>query len=229
MANDRVIMARERGESLKHVLFVCTGNTCRSPMAEALLRQMAKEEGLDIDVKSAGISAIEGTTASRYAIEALQEKGIVLDHQSKAVDQELVHWADIILTMTQSHKQALIHHFPDSVDKIFLIKEYGQDNPKIERIYQQLDQLHIEMEEKRAKVQADFLKQKGESWSPEAEEAWIQLIQPLLEKEKDLINQLDRFTFNQDVVDPFGGNLEEYRRCLQDLESSIRQVIAKWK
>ena len=119
LANDRVIMARERGESLKHVLFVCTGNTCRSPMAEALLRQMAKEEGLDIDVKSAGISAIEGTTSSRYAIEALQEKGIVLDHQSKAVDQDLVHWADIILTMTQSHKQALIHHFPNRLTRFF--------------------------------------------------------------------------------------------------------------
>lgn len=49
-----------------HILFVCTGNTCRSPMAEGLLRKLAKERGIDLEVRSAGVSAISGTSISRH-------------------------------------------------------------------------------------------------------------------------------------------------------------------
>jgi len=198
-------------------------------MAEALLRKMAKDEGLEIDVKSAGLSAIDGAKASKNAIAVLKEKQIELDHQAQMVDQSLIEWADLILTMTWHHKQMLLQQYPESVDKVFLVKEYGQENQKVEQLYQQLDQLRLKMEEKRAEIQSNFSKQKGETWSEEAEEAWKKAILPLLEKEKDLINQLDQFTVNQDIVDPFGGDLEKYRRCLKDLEASLRQIIAKWK
>ena len=198
-------------------------------MAEALFRKISKEEGLEIEVESAGLSAINGAKASDYALKALKEKGIELDHKAKMVDQALIEWADLIFAMTRQHKQLLIHHFPNSVDKVFLMKEFGQEKPEVKRLYQQLDQVRFEMEEKRAKVQAEFSKQKGERWSEEAEEAWRKIILPLLEKEKDLINQLDQFTVEQDIIDPFGGDLEEYRRCLEDMESSIRPIIAKLK
>lgn len=214
---------------MKRILFVCTGNTCRSPMAEALLRKMAEEEGLEIEVKSAGLSAFDGAEASQYAIEALKEKEIVLNHQAKMVDQSLIEWADLIFTMTRHHKQALIQHYPESADKVFLVKEYGQDHPEIQQLYQQLEQVRMEIEEKRAQAEEAISKQTKDFKNVEAEESWREAILPLLEKEKDLINQLDQFTVNQDVIDPFGGDLEEYRRCLQDLESSIRQIVAKWK
>ncbi|MFS0881888.1 low molecular weight protein arginine phosphatase [Metabacillus niabensis] len=104
------------------VLFVCTGNTCRSPMAEALLKHLKTSE--QIEVKSAGVFAMDGNNASPNAIEALREKGIVCEHQSSSLSPELVEWATIILTMTNSHKQSVIDYYPDAGRKTFTLTEY---------------------------------------------------------------------------------------------------------
>ncbi|MEH7222181.1 low molecular weight protein arginine phosphatase [Bacillus sp. JJ1566] len=104
-----------------HVLFVCTGNTCRSPMAEAILR---KRCGENIEVKSAGIFAGEGTPASPNTAQVLQEKGMECQHSSSLLTQDLIEWATCILTMTSHHKQAILYSFPQSGDKVFTLKEY---------------------------------------------------------------------------------------------------------
>ncbi len=104
------------------VLFVCTGNTCRSPMAEALLKHLKTSE--QIEVKSAGVFAMDGNNASPNAIEALREKGIACEHQSSSLSPDLVEWATIILTMTNSHKQSVIDYYPDAGRKTFTLAEY---------------------------------------------------------------------------------------------------------
>lgn len=101
--------------SLK-LLFVCTGNTCRSPMAEGLARGLF---GQDAIVSSAGIDAWEGQTASPYAIEAIKERGLDLSsHRARRVSSALLEEADLILPMTKAQEERLCSLFPEFKDKI---------------------------------------------------------------------------------------------------------------
>jgi len=87
------------------VLFVCTGNTCRSPMAEAMLRELAETSGCSgLEVSSAGIGAWDGTPASEGAYLVLLEQGLDLSaHRARLLTREMVERADLILTMARSH------------------------------------------------------------------------------------------------------------------------------
>ncbi|MFT4415379.1 low molecular weight protein arginine phosphatase [Fredinandcohnia humi] len=103
------------------VLFVCTGNTCRSPMAEAILKAKATDE---IEVKSAGIFASDGSPASQNTSIVLKEKGIEHTHSSTFLTREQVEWATYIVTMTNSHKQEILFRFPEVTNKVFTLKEF---------------------------------------------------------------------------------------------------------
>lgn len=106
------------------IVFVCTGNTCRSPMAAAILKQQGFE------VQSAGVYASHGSPMSYHAQVALEAEGINPDHASQPVTAELLDWADIILTMTSSHKQLLLSSFPQMASKVYTYSEYAApDNP----------------------------------------------------------------------------------------------------
>lgn len=108
---------------MKRVLFVCTGNTCRSPMAEALLRHHSKGTW---EVKSAGVYASVGSDASSHAKTALGEKGIAISHTSQQVTEDLLHWSDVILTMTSSHQRALLQYHPEMKGKVYTLYEYAE-------------------------------------------------------------------------------------------------------
>lgn len=107
------------------VLFVCTGNTCRSPMAEALFRKMAESRGLNIEFISAGTGATKGEPAAEHARQVARERGASLDgHQSQPLTTEIVRDADLILTMTRSHSQEVLHRFPDASGKVHTLAEH---------------------------------------------------------------------------------------------------------
>lgn len=113
---------------MKTILFVCTGNTCRSSMAEALFKDMLAERGRDDwEVISAGVSAFEGNSAHENAILALDEEGIetIKEHQAQRLNQDLIQQADLILTMTCRHKQLIFDQYPEAEAKTFTLKEYA--------------------------------------------------------------------------------------------------------
>lgn len=91
------------------VLFVCTGNTCRSPLAEALARRYAEERGWDgLEVRSAGVAAGSGMPASGGSLRVAERHGLDLgEHRSRPLTPELGDWADLILTMSTSHLTAM--------------------------------------------------------------------------------------------------------------------------
>ena len=109
---------------MKTILFVCTGNVCRSPMAEGLFRHAVKGRG-DFCVLSAGVGAIDGQPPSAYAVQALRELGIDISQQrSRMLTAELVNQADYIFGMTHGHVDAVNLLYPQAVEKTFLLREF---------------------------------------------------------------------------------------------------------
>ncbi len=118
-------------------LFVCTGNTCRSPMAEGLFRRLLSERlGCTDDelvdrgyvVASAGVAAGPGMPASDESIEQLRKRGIDLrGHESQPVSSQLVSQADRIVAMTRGHREVLLRDFPEAAGRVELLSKTGAD------------------------------------------------------------------------------------------------------
>lgn len=112
--------------AIKNILFVCTGNTCRSPMAEALFQRMLEKEGLQgVAVASRGTAAATDDPISEGAREALAEIGIAApEHGARRLEAPDVQRADLVLVMERHHRTLLTQKFPDDAAKIVVLKEH---------------------------------------------------------------------------------------------------------
>ena len=116
---------------VRKILFVCTGNAARSPMARVLFEDMVSKDlslqSADIEVDCAGISAelSPGTPATQESIQIMRGYGLDLSsHESKSLDDRLVKWSDLILVMQANHKEVVASRFRDAGKKTHLLAEY---------------------------------------------------------------------------------------------------------
>lgn len=188
----------------KRILFVCTGNTCRSPLAEGLLREMAKRAGFPLEVQSAGIAAAEGGPVSRHSSDILKEKGaFTAGSSSRMLTRRMVDDSELILTMTMSHKRAVIQRFPEAVDRVFTLKEYAVTDAAVLQLVQEREQLVSELEMKLA------------------------LGQTVTREEKERLFRLELELPDSDIADPFGGGRQDYELAAEEIEECLSRVLQK--
>ena len=113
---------------IANILFVCTGNICRSPFAQGLFTKLAsRKDHQDLFADSAGLIALPGNPATTLAQRVAAEYGVSLtDHQAKPVTENLVDWSDLILVMEKGHKEALLFNSPKASDKVLLIRHFAR-------------------------------------------------------------------------------------------------------
>ncbi len=122
----------------KRILFVCTGNVCRSPMAAGFLLARLRQDGADgqIVVESAGTCALDGHPASPFARQAMGEHALSIDtHRGRTIGQADVDSADLIVVMTALHKQAVLERLQGTEKKVYLLAELAGDAGDVQDPY----------------------------------------------------------------------------------------------
>ncbi|MCO6450671.1 MAG: hypothetical protein J5I90_07755 [Caldilineales bacterium] len=119
---------------MKQALLVCTGNICRTPMAEALLRRVFAEAGLSdsVEVSSAGTYGVEGGAASEGSVVAMNARDIdITAHRGRQLSRSMMQEADLVLVMAENHRTYIFHTWPQYLAKTFLLSEMAGDHADI--------------------------------------------------------------------------------------------------
>ncbi len=121
-----MVESKAREAHIRNILFVCTANVCRSPMAEAIFNALAEEKGLPWRAVSAGVAALEGEDITPNARAALEEVGIYPDGPgARQVSEVMLEEAEIVLVMSPGHVRTLRRHSGSLSDEVYTLPEYA--------------------------------------------------------------------------------------------------------
>lgn len=149
------------------VLLVCTGNTCRSAMAEGILRSLLKQKGADdIIVSSAGVGGLEGYPASGFAVEVAKNWHVdISGHRARQLSHETIEKADLILAMSPEHADYILRTEPEARKKTYLLKSFpklyvpsqeGVNDP-IGGSLDQYNQTYLELDEAMRRIEGNII------------------------------------------------------------------------
>ena len=180
------------------ILAVCTGNICRSPMAEGFLRSMLAERGVDdVLIASCGVSGWEDAPPTPEGIQAMIENGVDTSaHRGRRLEPSMVRDADLVLAMASEHRDVVVSLVPDAIDRTFTLKE----------LVRLLDHLPVN--------QAG-LRGGGAEPLASAVAAAAEL------RRRGAVPQ----SRDEDVADPLGLGVEAYRATAWEIEQLCRNVV----
>lgn len=108
------------------LLFICTGNICRSPMAEALARSIGQSQGKTVNARSASTLGLTNRPAHRHSVKVMRWNSInITEHRSQPITKTLIDWADFILVMERKHATHVREHFPEASEKTLELGTFG--------------------------------------------------------------------------------------------------------
>ncbi|OAB47736.1 protein tyrosine phosphatase [Paenibacillus antarcticus] len=170
-------------------------------MAEAILRKSAKERGLQLEVQSAGVAASQGAPISRHTEAVLRDHNIDDKITSQSLRLDIVRESDLILTLTQAHKQHVIRNFPEVVGRIYTLKEYAEDDKEVLQDLAEMDTLYA-------------------AWAMDKA-----LGKPMENRERMI--ELQQRIPSFDISDPFGGSREDYELAAAEIRTAIDRFLVK--
>ncbi len=183
------------------ILLVCTGNTCRSPMAEGLLRHHLDAAGVALEARSAGTLGWNGNPATPHAVEVLAERGIDLSHHvSRRLDTAEIRAARLVIAMTRVHAWAVAAHDPDAPRRTFLLGEVVRLG---------------------AAVDATALRSAAPAGRGDLVERWVEGLHAQRPEGRPLGRAAE------EVADPAGESIDVYRATADRLDRQIRSVVER--
>lgn len=167
------------------------------------MRDRAASRSMNLEIRSAGVSTVDGLPISANAAETLRRKRVSHEGASRALGKSFVEWADLILTMTSAHKRGLIGRFPEAIDKTHTLMEYAALSADTVADLEELERLYTEWQMKQA------------------------LGQQMPEAERSRMLELEKRIPNFDIADPFGGPLQVYESCAAEIEAAVDKLLDK--
>jgi protein-tyrosine phosphatase len=187
------------------VIFVCTGNICRSPMAEQILEQRADKEKLPITVVSAGVMAMTGDPMTPQSADAMTKRGFTpTKHISQDLTPKLLEEADLVLTATLDHRSAIARMLPKASKYSFTIDEFARLTSFL-------------------RADPEF----QEEFKKKPKETRDQYLRRAIHEAVLLRGMVPTNLDPKDVVDPYGESIEVYNQVAEHIDVML-EIIVEW-